>query len=244
MEAVCSQSRGGRYYRPVFFPDARVALNQTMFVVARFNVDEEGLLSGCRPVAQSGVRRWRFAGLLRPFFEEPGPRVIGGAGRGRGGQCELPLPFAKWPRPLRHPGPRHLLGRCRPGGLHGTFTSPAGVLAAPKRCCRDAGEEWTARAVLVGRRVKPPFLGGRRSLSCLFPSLLTSLSLSGKPPPPLPPAKTSPLPSHSFQPTPSLLICFALGACWAKRPTETPSTEIITQPAGRTVWDGDRFTLS
>jgi sulfatase modifying factor 1 len=252
-----------------FFPDARVALNQTMFVVARFNVDEEGLLSGIdlwlNPESADGD-----SPDYSTVFEGPGPRVIGDPVFGVVGNASFRFRSQNGPARLDNLALGSSWADVVPAAYTGPFPRPPVVLTAPNDVVGMLGEEWTARAVLVEDAAGAAAVSvGPREMVAIFlvdsPAQISGYQWmfnTGTAIPAVAGGNLAEMPFilHTGIQTgiPVRLPIGGLNSLAARvllaaggnlqtqnaRLTETPSTEIITQPAGRTVWDGDRFTFS
>ncbi|MCC5841993.1 MAG: immunoglobulin domain-containing protein [Opitutales bacterium] len=249
-----------------FYPDSRVALDDTLFVVARFNVNGNGNLTG--------IDVWLdpvFADAATPdhstVFAEPGALVIGAPDGPEGENASFRLRAQNMPMRLDNLALGTSWADVVPPAYSGPTPRPPVVLAAPPDVVDLLEEIWTARAVLVNsvaaaltitpaeRETKAIFLVDPAApitgYQWLYNTTInipasfggTSQNMNFRLSPNFAAATPLRLPAGS---TLGLRVTFAGGSATTQHAllTEAPSTEIITQPVGRTVLDGDRFSFS
>lgn len=251
------------------YPDSRVALDDTLFVVARFNVNGAGNLTGVDvwldPVFADGATPDHSTVLA-----EPGPLVIGDPSGPAGENASFRFRAQNMPMRLDNLAIGTSWADVVPPAYTGPSPRPPVVLAAPQDVVGMLGEEWTARAVLVQNPAEAASVSvGPRETVAIFlvdsPAQVTGYQWMFNTGIAIPAGSGGTLASMPFilhtgiqvgnpvrlplGETNSLLaarVMLASGNLQTvnARLTEAPSTEIITQPVGRTVLDGDRFSLS
>ncbi|MCC5842464.1 MAG: immunoglobulin domain-containing protein [Opitutales bacterium] len=252
-----------------FFPDARVALDETLFVVARFNLNEAGHLTGVDlwldPESGDGG-----SPDYSTTFPEAGPRVIGDTVEGLAGNASFRFRAQNMPSRVDNLAIGRSWADVVPAAYTGPSPRPPVILAAPNDVVGMLGEQWNARAVAVesAAAAAAVTVGARETVAIFLvdsPAQISSYQWMYNTGTAIPAGSGGTLATMPFilhtaiqVGSPVRLPIGGVNSIAARallaaggniqtenaRLAETPSTEIIAQPVSRTVLDGDRVTLS